>query len=91
MGGNMLGTCWPSEVCRIKYNKKYGEIKKWKKERMCVIVSSPPHCRESKKEKQKKKVSIFLHFPLAECSKEERKTSCVPWFFLAELKGRRRE
>ena len=38
-----------------------------------VIVSFLPFCRESKKEKQKKKVSIFLHFPLAECSKEERK------------------
>ena len=63
MGGNMLGTCWPSEVCRIKYNKKYGEIKKWKKERMCVIVSSPPHCRESKKEKQKKSVHLSS-FPL---------------------------
>ena len=63
MGGNMLGTCWPSEVCRIKYNKKYGEIKKWKKERMCVIVSSPPHCRESKKEKQKKKCPSFFISP----------------------------
>ena len=40
---------------------------------MCVIVSSPPHCRESKKENKEKKMSIFLHFPLAECSKEERK------------------
>ena len=65
--------------------------KEMEKGKNACDCSSPPHCRESKKENKEKKVSIFLHFPLAECSKEERKTSCVLWFFLAELKGRRRE
>ena len=34
-------------------------IKKWKKERMCVIVS--PHCRELKERKTKKSVHPLVH------------------------------
>ena len=33
----------------------------------------PPLFAVKVRRKNKKKVSIFLHFPLAECSKEERK------------------
>ena len=55
---------------------------------MCVIVL-PLSIAVNVRKKTKKKVSIFLHFPLAECSKEERKASCVFfWFFLAGLKER---
>ena len=52
--------CW----CIMGGNNKIKlVIKKWKKERMCVIVSSPPHCRESKKENKGKKCPSFFISP----------------------------